>query len=99
MAYLLTPIETALPGDYNNNGIVDAADYVLWRKALGQSVGTAGSGADGNQSGAIDPGDYTYWRERFGNVGGCGAGEQAPEPSQIAMWLLAVVLAYTKRRR
>jgi hypothetical protein len=28
-----------LPGDYNNNGVVDAADYVLWRK-VGASVGT-----------------------------------------------------------
>ena len=24
-----------LPGDYNDNGIVDAADYVVWRKGLG----------------------------------------------------------------
>ena len=25
-----------LPGDYNHNGIVDAADYVVWRNSLGQ---------------------------------------------------------------
>src|SRR5262249_31325176 len=24
-----------LPGDYNQNGVVDAADYVMWRKAPG----------------------------------------------------------------
>jgi hypothetical protein len=28
----LTPV---LPGDYNENGVVDAADYVFWRKAGG----------------------------------------------------------------
>ena len=28
----------ALPGDYNGNGVVDAADYVVWRKTLGSSV-------------------------------------------------------------
>ena len=30
-AYLLTPIP--IPGDFNHDGTVDAADYVVWRKA------------------------------------------------------------------
>ena len=25
-------VAAGVPGDYNNNGIVDAADYLLWRK-------------------------------------------------------------------
>ena len=29
------PAAAALPGDYNNNGTVDAADYVVWRKTDG----------------------------------------------------------------
>ena len=45
-----------LPGDYNHNGIVDAADYVVWRDTLGQS-GT-GLAADGNGNHQIDSGDY-----------------------------------------
>jgi hypothetical protein len=36
--------------DGNGNGLVDAADYVLWRKSLGQ---TAGSGAAVNASAAV----------------------------------------------
>jgi autotransporter-associated beta strand protein len=46
---------SALPGDYNGNGVVDAADYVVWRKNDGTSTGyntwrahfgqTAGNGA------------------------------------------------------
>jgi uncharacterized protein YjbI with pentapeptide repeats len=27
--------QTPTPGDYNNNGVVDAADYVVWRKNYG----------------------------------------------------------------
>jgi hypothetical protein len=88
-----------LDGDYNGNGVVDAADYVLWRETLGQPVTTIGSGADGDQSGAIEPGDYMYWRERFTNIGVSGAGEQVPEPAQAVLWLLAVVLACSQRRR
>ena len=30
-----------LPGDYNDNNVVDAADYAVWRATLGQSVPTA----------------------------------------------------------
>jgi hypothetical protein len=53
-------------GDYNNNGVVDAADYVVWRKTLGEEVLNAGDGADGDESGFVDPGDFTFWRARFG---------------------------------
>jgi hypothetical protein len=53
-------------GDYNNNGFVDAADYVVWRKTLGQSVLNPGDGADGDESLTIDEGDYDFWRARFG---------------------------------
>jgi hypothetical protein len=53
-------------GDYNNNGFVDAADYVVWRKTLGQQVLNGGDGADGDMSETIDEGDYDFWRSRFG---------------------------------
>ncbi|HEY3393407.1 MAG TPA: DUF3466 family protein [Lacipirellulaceae bacterium] len=39
-AYLLTPMSSPLvPGDYNENGTVDAADYVVWRKNDGTEPG------------------------------------------------------------
>jgi subtilisin-like proprotein convertase family protein len=55
-------------GDYNNNEIVDAADYVLWRKTLGVTGVPAFSGADGDGDGAIDENDYDLWRADFGNT-------------------------------
>ena len=39
-AGLALPVE----GDYNGNGVVDAADYVVWRKSMGNAVATAGMG-------------------------------------------------------
>jgi hypothetical protein len=78
----------ALPGDYNQNGIVDAADFVVWRKTLGQTGLIPGSGADGNANGMIDSGDYDFWRSHFGNVPGSGSGATVsaavPEPTTIA---------------
>jgi T5SS/PEP-CTERM-associated repeat protein len=73
-----------IPGDYNYDGTVDAADYVVWRK----TVGASGNGlpADGNNSGAVDPTDYNIWTNNHnqqspgtgGNADGSGA---IPEPS------------------
>ncbi len=47
-------------GDYNHNGVVDAGDYVVWRKSVGQS-GSA-LAADSNGDGVVDSNDYNFWR-------------------------------------
>jgi hypothetical protein len=75
-------------GDYNHNGTVDAADYVVWRRTLNQTGVPAGSGADGSANGTIDADDYTFWRQRFGNSAGLGAGPAVPEPAALATLLL-----------
>ncbi len=93
-------------GDYNRNGMVDAADYVVWRKTLGQA-GT-GLAADGNGNDAIDAGDYTFWRARFGNTAGSGSaatlaapaniGASVPEPATGALLLAGILATFFRRR-
>jgi hypothetical protein len=51
--------------DYNQNTVVDAADYVIWRKTLGS---TSDLQADGIDDDIIDALDYEYWRAGYGNV-------------------------------
>ncbi len=65
-------------GDYNHNGVVDAADYVLWRNTLGQSASPAGSGADGNANGTIDAGDYSFCAASLANAGAGKRGGRQP---------------------
>src|SRR5262249_52036327 len=55
-------------GDYNRNGIVDAADYTLWRDQSGATGLVAYSGADGNGDGKVDSADYQVWRNNFGQT-------------------------------
>jgi hypothetical protein len=83
-------------GDYNQNGFVDAADYVVWRDTLGQmGIGLA---ADGNADGQIDAGDYDVWRGNFGKPAiGAGAAvgwasNVVAEPVSITLWLFALPL-------
>ncbi len=83
-----------IPGDYNHNGSVEAADYVVWRNTLGQ-VG-AGLAADGDGNQQIDAGDYVVWKLHFGQsiIGDSGtlANYPIPEP---ATWLLLLVAIAT----
>ena len=83
-------------GDYNDNGVVDAADYTVWRDTFGASV-TPGDGADGDESGTIDTGDYTFWKSHFGEtVPGAGAGLAAaavPEPTSTVLLLAGILLS------
>jgi hypothetical protein len=81
----------AVAGDYNKNGIVDASDYVLWRKTLGQTGN--GLAADGNGNNSIDPGDYTIWRTHFGSTSGTALNlsNNVPEPSEADLYLTGAV--------
>src|SRR4051812_49645194 len=56
-----------LPGDYNVDTNVDAADYVTWRKSLGTINVPAFTLADGDGDTIIGQGDYNVWRGDFGN--------------------------------
>jgi hypothetical protein len=63
----LTGIGVPTPGgDFNGNRTIDAADYVVWRKMLGQTGIPAFSGADADGDGTVTPSDYTVWRANFG---------------------------------
>jgi hypothetical protein len=81
-----------LAGDYNANGIVDAADYILWRNTIGQNV-AAFSGADGDGNGTVDEADYEFWRARYGNTLSTGAGaadgQTIPEATTAALIVAA----------
>jgi hypothetical protein len=54
-----------LSGDYNFSGIVDTADYIVWRKTLGS---TNDLRADGDGDADVDQDDYLVWRANFGAV-------------------------------
>jgi hypothetical protein len=83
-------VENVLPGDYNRNQVVDAADYTVWRDLLGATGSDLA--ADGNNDHMVTELDYDVWRTNFG-VTAVGAASLAhlasvPEPTAI---LLAVV--------
>jgi hypothetical protein len=100
-AGILSIDSVGLPGDYNHNDVVDAADYVVWRNTLGQTV-TTGTGADGNGNGVIDSNDYAFWRGHFGMTAGSGSSAATsaavPEPATLVMLIVGIVLMCSSQR-
>jgi fibronectin-binding autotransporter adhesin len=85
--------------DYNNNGTVDAADYVLWRKGgpLANEIDTPGT---------VNGADYAAWSAHFGNTSGSGSGSSSalnaaiPEPASLILLVsLSLCFPFFRRRK
>jgi hypothetical protein len=89
-----------ITGDYNDDGVVDAADYITWRK----NAGTTNTLPNDPAGGTIGTTQYNNWRANFGMSAGAGAGSSpaqtaVPEPSTVIFALAALIVASLIRRR
>jgi hypothetical protein len=93
VSYDISPV--GLAGDFNHNGIVDAADYVLWKNG--------DPAADANGDSVIDQTDYNAWYSNFGNTNpgpgaGSGLGSAAvPEPASLWLVIMGLAMAWSRR--
>jgi hypothetical protein len=79
-------------GDYNGNGTVDMADYVLWKN---------GGPLQNDSTPGVDAGDYAVWKAAFGNHAGSGSslgGASVPEPASMILLTMTVAFAGMRRR-
>ena len=90
-----------VPGDYNGNGVVDGADYTVWRKNNGLTGGATAAQGDGNGDGNVTAADYDFWRARFGNTAGSGSslGSSAVVPEPATWTLVGVAASLLASRR
>jgi hypothetical protein len=87
----------AVAGDYNGNGVVDMADYVLWRNGgpLQNEVADVGT---------VSAADYAAWRAAFGNTSGSGSGSSlgsaaVPEPTTAMLLIAATGMLVAAQRK
>jgi hypothetical protein len=82
-------VSAPLTGDFNGDGVVNSADYTIWRDTLGSTTDLR---ADANLNGVVDSGDYQMWRANYGSTGASGSSSAAavPEPATAMIaWLAA----------
>ena len=85
------------PGDYNDDGVVNAADYTSWRNKLGAPAGTLQNDVDG---GPIGPAQYATWKMNFGTASGAGGAaliDVVPESDTLVL-LISEMLALCSRQ-
>lgn len=99
---LVTETPGGLPGDYNEDGTVNAADYTVWRDHLGQTFQLVNEDINDAEPGVVGPSDYAFWKSQFG-ASGAGAGQinsvSVPEPTGGSGLLIAALVAAGSRRR
>lgn len=87
------------PGDFDGDGLVDAADYTVWRDNLGAEVPLFTLG-DGDGSGVVDNADYALWAANYGGSLPAPAMAMAvPEPTAACLTLLGLAGLIGPRRR
>lgn len=92
-----TAVIVGLPGDFNNDGKVDAADYNVWRK------NTANVALQNDNGVGTQAARYSLWRSNFGNGPGAGSGGglsagAVPEPAAIGLVLMGLASLGLVRR-
>jgi hypothetical protein len=98
--HTLTPgAPPAMPGDFNDDGKVDAADYQVWQAAFGSTTDLA---ADGNGDGVVDAADYVVWRGASDPAPGAARAASTlaavPEPTNVALLVIGVAMLLLRRR-
>jgi len=79
-------------GDFNSNGVVDGADYVVWRKNVGSTTALPN---DNGTTLPVGVDHYNLWRSHVPAGAGSGAGVLAgsavPEPTSALIGVIAIV--------
>ncbi len=90
-----------LVGDFNGDGVVDSADYTVWRDTLGQTGSGLAADADGN--GVVDNSDYTLWSTSYGATNGlsssASSSQAVPEPVNVFAMLIGLLCSINAKRR
>lgn len=96
LLYGVTAI-TSLPGDANQDGVVNADDYALIDR--GKAKGLSGwSNGDFNGDGLVNASDYQIIDQTYATEHGLAPAVNVPEPG-ITMLTLGVMLTVSRRRK
>ncbi|WP_442484969.1 hypothetical protein [Aeoliella sp. SH292] len=87
-------------GDFNNDGVVNLADYTMWRDNLGGEPGVLLNDTFG---GVIGDGQYQLWKDNYGTgtpTLAAGSAQSVPEPAALTAVVMSVIagLALNSRR-
>jgi len=94
-------LDTGLLGDADENGVVNAADYMTVKGNMGQSVGGVAADGDFNDNGTVDYADLQTLIDGINGQPGNGPAfsDVVPEPATLFVLMAAGLPALLKRRQ
>lgn len=91
---------TGAEADFNQNGVVDGADFLIWQRGSGLVSGATRALGDANADGAVNQFDLAIWRGQYGATTNAPVAA-VPEPATLGGALLmgASLLPLARKRR
>ena len=78
---------TAEDADFDQNGVVDGADFLAWQRGYG---GSGLANGDANNDGVVNDLDLGIWKAQFGSPSSVAAAAAVPEPATALLAALAL---------
>jgi len=97
VALYLNVALSAVPGDTNNDKVVDAADFITLKKNFGKSTGSGASAGDFDKTGTVDWADLSTLMSAMGPGG--GHAPSVPDPATFGLLAIGALAMLRKRRK
>jgi hypothetical protein len=96
---LVTGLVASNPADFNNDGLVNAADLTAWKTNFGLASGATKAQGDANNDGRVDGADFLIWQKALGAGSATAAFAAVPEPTAMALGLSLLAFSFYRPRR
>jgi hypothetical protein len=88
-AHYAAAFATPVPGDFDSDGDVDGADFVVWQTHFPAASGGALATGDADGDGDVDGADFVVWQTNFPTSPGPGS-SPVPEPAALIIALCSL---------
>ncbi len=93
------PVAAVNDADFDNNGVVDGADFLRWQRGFGINGGATNAQGDADGNGIINAADLAIWKSSFGGAPTEATVAGVPEPGAWTLLATGAAAAALLRRR
>ena len=91
--------DAASTGDFNQDNVVDGADFLAWQRNAGVASNATLAMGDGNRDKKVGSPDLDVWKFQFGESGAHHAVSAVPEASSVLLAAIGVTFVSSRTRR
>ena len=97
--YSIVPAPPTVDADFNGDGLVDGADFLVWQQNFGLAEGSTNEQGDADGNAAVNDLDLAAWQTNFGAGSTPPPIGAVPEPAAATLAAIALLAGATLRQR